>query len=306
MRVRPVLLGALLLTPSTPESAGSQARAQLLGEVRFTLYQDAIILPAVLDGRDTVRLLLDTGWGPLALVSAAADRLHLAVDPPGPGGLGHARVRSLSIGRAVRSNPFVEVFPTEALAPLIGPYDGVLSTAFFRDLVLQVDYPAGVVRFFRRSPISSAPSARATSVSVPMVFSPRAGALPFTDSVMVDGLPVRGLFDTGGAGAFVAMPQLVERARYRPVPDSARIGIGMLSNDTTVRQAVHFTRVGRVAIGRFAVDSPRVMIAPPQMGGDDWGHDLVIGYGFLRHYVVTFDYPGRLITLARPIAAPSQ
>jgi hypothetical protein len=42
------------------------------------------------------------------------------------------------------------------------------------------------------------------------------------------------------------------------------------------------------------------MIAPPQMAGDGWGHDLVIGYGFLRHYVVTFDYPGRVITLERP------
>jgi hypothetical protein len=39
------------------------------------------------------------------------------------------------------------------------------------------------------------------------------------------------------------------------------------------------------------------MIAPPLMGGADWGHDLVIGYGFMRNYVVTFDYPGRQVTL---------
>ena len=110
---------------------------------------------------------------------------------------------------------------------------------------------------------------------------------------------MRGLFDTGGSGAFVAMPGLVERTGLRPIPDSGRTGIGMLSGDSTVRQLVRFTRVGRVAIGPFTVDSPRVMIAPPQMAGDGWGHDLVIGYGFLRHYVVTFDYPGRLVTLER-------
>jgi hypothetical protein len=34
------------------------------------------------------------------------------------------------------------------------------------------------------------------------------------------------------------------------------------------------------------------MLAPPLMAGDDWGHDLVIRCGFLRNYVVTFDYPG--------------
>lgn len=270
-----------------------------LAEVRFTLYQNAVIIPAVVNGRDTVRLLLDTGWGPLALVASAAQRLHLPLISPGPNGLRRAQVQSLSIGRAVQAAPFVEVFPTEALTPLIGPHDGVLSTAFFRDLVLQIDYPAGVVRFFRRSPLISSPAANSRRTSVPMVFSPRAGALPFTDSVFVDGRPVRGLFDTGGAGAFVAMPQLVARAGLRQLPDSGHIGIGLLHGDTMVRQVAHFTRVRQVTLGPFAVDSPRVLIAPPQMAGDDWGHDLVIGYGFLRNYVVTFDYPDRLVTLER-------
>src|SRR4030095_7163966 len=113
-----------------------------------------------------------TVWGPLALLSAAAGRLHLPGSDPDPGGLGHAQVGSLAVGEVVRSRPFVEVFPTAALAPLIGPYDGVLSTAFFQDLVLQIDYPASVVRFFRRSPLPSQPSAT-TAVSVPMAFSRR-------------------------------------------------------------------------------------------------------------------------------------
>lgn len=300
MRTTPALLSLALLSvsPALPGEAAAQTDSSPLAEVRFTLYQNAVILPAVVNGRDTVRLLLDTGWGPLALVSAAAGRLHLPVSNPGPGGLGHAQVGSLAVGEVVRSRPFVEVFPTAALAPLIGPYDGVLSTAFFQDLVLQIDYPASVVRFFRRSPLPSQPSAT-TRVSVPMVFSPSAGALPFTDSVLVDERPVRGLFDTGGAGAFVAMPRFVERAGLRPIPDSGRVGIGLLSGDTMVRQPVHFARVGRVAIGPFAVDTPRVMLAPPLMAGDDWGHDLVIGYGFLRDYIVTFDYPGRVVVLER-------
>lgn len=289
---------------TTPSLGGDPSKAPIgprpLAEIRFTLYQNAVIIPAVVNGRDTVHLLLDTGWGPLALVAAAAHRLRLPLHGPGPGGLGQARLHSLSIGQVVQSAPFVQVFPTDALAPLIGPHDGVLSTAFFRDLVVQIDYPAGIVRFFRRSPITSPPAANAQRASVPMVFSPGAGALPFTDSVFVNGRPVRGLFDTGGAGAFVAMPQLVERASLRPLPDSGPIGIGLLHGATVVRQAVHFTRVRRVALGPFTVDSPRVMIAPPQMAGDDWGHDLVIGYGFLRHYIVTFDYPDKLVTLERP------
>lgn len=272
-----------------------------IAEVPFTLYQNGIIVSAVVDGRDTVRLLLDTGWGPLALVSASAERLGLVMDGADGEGLRRARLGSLGIGGAVQSRPLVEVFPTEALAPLIGPHDGVLSTAFFRDLVLQIDYPSGVVRFYRSSPIPHTPLTPGARGSVPMVFSSSAGALPFTDSVFVDGKPVRGLFDTGGSGAFVATRQLVDRAGLRPVPDSGRgrTFIGLMAGDTTARLPVRFTRVGRVALGPFGVDSPRVMIAPPLLEGNAWGHDLIIGYGFMRHYVVTFDYPGRLVTFEK-------
>jgi hypothetical protein len=42
------------------------------------------------------------------------------------------------------------------------------------------------------------------------------------------------------------------------------------------------------------------MMAPSQLEGGDWGHDLNIGYGFMRKYVVTFDYPSKLITFERP------
>ena len=294
--MRSRFLFLLILSSGCAQSSAGQA-TQPLAEVPFTLFQNAIILPAIVNGRDTVHLLLDTGWGPLALVSRAAERLGIPFDPPGPDGLGRAEVGTLAVGQVVRSRPVVELFSTAALAPLIGDSDGILATDFFRDLVVQIDYPAGVVRFFQASPV---PRDNDTArISIPMVFSPGAGALPFSDSIEIDGQPVRGLFDTGGAGAFAAMPRLVQSAGLRPIPDSGRVGIGMLSGDTTVRQVVSFTRVGRISIGSFVADSPRVMIAPSQMAGGSWGHDLVIGYGFLRRYVVTFDYPGRRIVLER-------
>jgi hypothetical protein len=290
----------LFIPPGSGAQAVSRPQTRPLAEVPFTLHQSAIILPAVINGRDTVRLLLDTGWGPLALVRAAAERLRLPMSPPGADGLGRARLESLAVGNAIQNRPLVEVFPTEALAPLIGPYDGILSTAFFRDLVLQIDYPAGLVRFYRSTPILPTPVAGRSRASVPMVFSGGAGALPFTDSIYVDGRPVRSLFDTGGAGAFLATRQLVDRMGLRPIADSGRAFMGMLSNDTVARQPIRFTRVGRISLGMFTVDSPRVIMAPPLLSGQGWGHDLIIGYGFMRHYVVTFDYPNRLVTFDRP------
>jgi hypothetical protein len=140
-----------------------------------------------------------------------------------------------------------------------------------------------------------------------MVFSPRAGALPFTDSLLVDGRAVRALFDTGGSGGFMVMKQLVDRAGLEALPDTGpKTMVGMLSNGQATEQRVQFARVGRIALGSFVVDSPRVMIAPSMLEGGDWGHDLNIGYGFMRRYVVTFDYPGRVITFERPSASPAR
>jgi predicted aspartyl protease len=296
-----LLSASLLLAGSDP--GHSQGRGKPLAEVPFTLHQNAIIVEATINGQHPVQLLLDTGWGPLALVSTAAERLGLPYKAS-PGVLPRVRINSLAVGGAVKRNVEFEVFPAEELTPLIGPHDGVLSTAFFRDLVLEVDYAAGVVRFYESSPIPTrppqAPGVRAT---VPMVFSPRAGALPFTDAVLVDGKPARALFDTGGSGGFMAMKQLVDRAKLEVLPNTgAKTMVGMLSNGQATQQVVTFAKVARITVGSLAVDSPRVMIAPSQLEGSDWGHDLIIGYGFMRNYVVTFDYPSKLITLERPIS----
>jgi len=299
-----ILLSACLALAGS-DSGRSQIPDKPLAEVPFTLHQNAVILEAKIDDRVPVHLLLDTGWGPLALVSTAAQRLDLPYDGTA-GELPLVKVKSLAIGGAVKRHAVFEVFPADELAPLIGPYDGVLSTAFFKDLVLQIDYPAGVVRFYASSPIPKRPpDDPGVRASVPMVFSPGVGALPFTDFVFLDGKPVRALFDTGGSGGFMAMKQLVDRAGLEVLPDAGpKVAVDMLSNGQATRQTVQFAKAGRIALGSFVVESPRVMIAPSQLEGGDWGHDLNIGYGFMRSYVVTFDYPNKVITFERPSASP--
>ena len=288
-------LSLACLLAAAPAPAPVPEGARPLAEVPFLLHQNAVIVEAKVNGRDTVRLLLDTGWGPLALVDSAAKRLGLAAGPADGDRIAHAD--SLGIGGAVQQKVTFELFPDASLQPLIGPHDGILSTAFFRDLVLQIDYPKGVVRFFARSPLPAASA-------IPMVFVPSAGALPFSDAVFVDGRQVRGLFDTGGSGGFMAMPRLVERAHLEVLPDNPagpRMGVGMFSEgaDRPAVAPLRFARVGSVRVGTIDRTSPRVLIAPSQIPGGEWNHDLVIGYGFLRDFVVTFDYPGRRIHLTQ-------
>ena len=279
--------------PLSPATQGSQ----LLAEVPFTLHQNAVIVKCVVGGRDTVRMLLDTGWGPLALTSSAARRLGLTATSAG--GDMVARASSFGIGRALRRDVAFELFPPEALQPLIGPFDGVLSTGFLHDFVVQIDYPRGVVRLFSKMPAAGSgadrPRVRAT---MPMVFSPAAGFLPFTDSVFVDGQAVRALFDTGGSGAFMAMAQLMSRAALEVLPDTGRrAGIGMFGNGRPKQAPLRFARARSISVGGITRNSPLVIVAPAQLEGANWRHDLIIGYGFLRDFVVTFDYPGHAISL---------
>lgn len=210
-----------------------------------------------------------------------------------------ARASSFGIGAAIRRDIAFELFPEKSLKPLIGPADGVLSTGFFHDFVVQIDYPRGVVRFFSRMPTGS-PRADAPRLqaSMPMVFSPVAGFLPFTDSVFVDGRAVRALFDTGGSGAFMAMPQLMDREVLEILPDTGRrVGIGMFGSGQPKQAPLRFARARTISVGGIIRESPLLIVAPSQLEGASWKHDLIIGYGFLRNFIVTFDYPGRRIIL---------
>ena len=131
-----------------------------------------------------------------------------------------------------------------------------------------------------------------------MSFARGVGALPFTKFLFVNGRQSRGLFDTGGAGGFLAMPKLITSERLEALVDSSRAQMGFF--DGSLKRAnIRFARLAKVRLGQIVVDTPRVLLAPPGLTGASWGHDLVIGYGFMRHYVVTFDYPGRSITLQR-------
>lgn len=291
-----VRIAVLLYLLAAPVESEGQAP---LADVPFVLHQNAIIITMVANDRDTVRLLLDTGWGPTALTDYAVARLRRAGRIQESNGW--VTLASLSVGRVRKTAVRVELFPAHDLAPLIGPYDGVLATEYFKDLVLQVDYPRGRVRFFARSRVNT--RAAANTFSLPMTFTSGASWLPFTDSIFINGRRAKGLIDTGGSGAFLAMPQLITALDLERSAQTLTGRMGYLDGSPR-ESSVRFARVRSIQVGGTVVDTPRVLLAPPQLAGGNWGHDVVIGYGFLRNYVVTFDYPGRRITLERHAPAP--
>src|SRR5688572_23794256 len=140
-----------------------------VADVPFTLHQNAIIVEMVANDRDTLHLLLDTGWGPMALTDSALARLNRRTNRLVPAN-GYVSFTSLSIGKLRKTGVPIEILAAADLEPLIGPHDGVLATAYFRDLVLQVDYPGRRVRFYQRSPFQDGDSAASRRTTMTMTF----------------------------------------------------------------------------------------------------------------------------------------
>ena len=94
--------------------------------------------------------------------------------------------------------------------------------------------------------------------------------MPFTDSVT--GRAARGLFDTGGMGAFVAMGQLITSQKLERAPDAGSVQIGFSAqigffDGASRRSSVRFVRLDQTRVGSVVVDTPRVLLAPQQLDG---------------------------------------
>src|SRR5688572_8505544 len=110
--------GAVLL------SCRASAAQAPLADVPFVLHQNAIIVKVVANDRDTLRLLLDTGWGPMALTDSAVSRLRRSLGLVESGG--RVSLASMSVGGLRKTHVSSEVWRAADLTPLIGPHDGVL------------------------------------------------------------------------------------------------------------------------------------------------------------------------------------
>ena len=114
--------------------------------------------------------------------------------------------------------------------------------------------------------------------------------------VTVNGQQVTTLFDTGFNGSFNVMPAAIPQLGLQEVFDKAtpKKAIGF-SGAATSREGT----VPTVKIGSISADSPSVIFWEKGTGHDTTSWGFTIGNGFLKDFVVTLDYPRKLITLER-------
>ena len=157
---------------------------------------------------------------------------------------------------------------------------------------VQIDYPKHVVRFCSKFPSDRNENLRGAANAVTMPL----GADLITKSVFVNGVQIKASFDTGFDGGFYATARLASKLGLQ----SIRSGAITLSGATGVNGITRTVTksIGEVTVGTIHVSNPPVTYPISDSGNPEW--DIHIGNGFLKDYVVTFDFEHKVVVLSRP------
>ena len=298
-------LGIFLLVISCclPSVSQTSSKDQVI-EVPFDFYHNEIILQVKVNDKGPFNMMLDTGTDPSAIDLATAKDLGLKLDPIGRPGSGGGTGVNLAYetelpllqtgGLVARNVEAVAIDLSKISQRLAKPVHGVLGHSLLKRRVVQIDYPKSVVRFYSKSPFPKAPNQLNTSKRTVLPFR-------YVDNVLIDQVTVNGKkmtanLDTGSDGTFSLTPAAVSDLglsdEVSKAPVSPSVGFNGVSEN---REG----NLRSVTIGGISVDAPAVIFFGKGAGRDKkiWG--INVGNAFLKDFIVTIDYQGRLITFER-------
>ena len=280
-------------------------------DIRFAEGRSALCIPfdnanrhigfqARVNGRDGMRIVLDTGAGGSVLDAGQAESLGLeAKGEQHALGSGGVVVGSTVEGVDV-SLPGIELIdqtmstlPLSAIAGQSGkPMDGILGYPLLSRLVVQVDYPNKCVSFFEPEGYRH----EGRGVSLPLTFKQN---LPYVKArvVLPDGRSISGKFsvDTGASSVVILSPEAVER---EGVKSSLGKTMSVQARGVGGPTEVSLARVAKLELGGISLAEPIVALQPPGPGRiSAEGTIGNIGGGVWNRFKVTFDYPRKRMFL---------
>jgi hypothetical protein len=164
---------------------------------------------------------------------------------------------------------------------------GILGYAFFKDRVVTIDYPRGILLIGGRGHGGSV---------VPMAIVDKAPVIRASLAMRDSTQEVRLIVDTGFDDTIVLTRPFVERHALLGLADSSGTSGTGLGGEITSR----ITRARRLRIGAVEFDDVRVRLAMDREGA--FASDAVDGYigsALLQRCAVTFDYRGGRMILER-------
>ncbi len=299
-----LIRGLLWLLAADPDAVASAGGCRRERVAAVPLRDDGgfLSIPASSRGRP-IRLMLDTGSDAGLITPQAAQALGLARDPGlrirlqgtggGGGSTGVARLPELAIGDLALGDVAMPVGALPGAPRLDPPVAGFLGGDVLSRFDLDLDVPAATLSLYR---IELPSLACAPPPAWPQPFATVALAalgvrlwLP----AMLDGRPIRALFDTG------ARSHLLSRAsalRLGVTPEALAADPGGITTGVDLReQPYHWHRFASLRIGGETTRVPVLTVAPLSEP-----FDMLLGTDWLAGREVWVSYATRHIFLRRP------
>lgn len=276
---------------------GSEATTGENGQgVPATVNNGIVTLPVSIDSASTMPFLVDTG---AVLTRVDPTRFPtLALSP------GLAQVTTLDVGNVHLTNLDVvaaSLCGAGMMCPSAGPA-GLLGGAVLEGFAVTIDYHHSNVTFGAFTPPSGAGAPTMTSFALQGGGTTTVGdasvTLPATRiavDVDIEGMVVPMLVDTGSS------TMVIEPALYDTLVADGRPQSTTTLATVAGTQKVSSTKLHTVSLAGAAQSNVAAVRSPLDMNvlSVEVGHpvDGLVGGAYLQNYIVTIDYPARVITL---------
>ncbi len=274
-------------------------------EIPFELVHDQILLEVKIGGKGPFTMLLDTDTDPSAIDLETARDAGLSVGSKAYQASGGGtdknvtfttKIPSIELGNLTARNIAAGTIDLKKISERIGrPIHGVLGYSFLKDRIVQIDYPSQKIRFYETTPYPGIQNAPNMVNRIAVAFRYDEDVL--IDSVFINGEKMRATLDTGSSGTLSLTPEAIKI-----------LGLEEEAQDGETKTAVGYNgeyknRTGilkSVRLGRLSLESVEATFWLPGTGHDKARFHVNIGNGFMKDFVVTFDFPGKLVVLESP------
>jgi hypothetical protein len=280
------------------------ASPQFVAEIPFDSCKGMICVKARMDGEDPLTLLLDTGDA-LNIISVERAKSygwslqpHIGRNGKTSPGVFDTGSHTLTLGGVSQPTTFMALSSADLGSQ--GLYEGSLVYTFFRDRILQIDYPHHLLRV---SAVLSGDTegvkarGRLSIVNFHTWGPPIVTGGPFT----INGKQVQAQIDTGFTGTMLIYTKAIASLGLSEI--AKRQGLNEVfpfTDGGVTMKAVKAQREG-FADSVIEAKSPLVYFPTPKVHEPDSPFDATVGNAFFKNCIVTLDFHDMTLEVQRDV-----
>lgn len=272
-----------------------------LCQIRFEFKAGLICVPVSINGQGPFIASIDTGTDTIVIGDPLAEKLGLKSVPNGDAvGVGHGEVRQFKASGLdlEMGNQTVKGVEANILRLPAGvPCQAILGYGFLNDKILQIDYPNHEIRIFKDFPFAKTDQATLWK-NVEVLPFDLVDKVPKIKDLAINGKKVEAALDTGGAYSLLFFSS---NAVHKVGLDKAfEKGTAGLGRGYSGSEALKMAQAESLGLGRFPqVPVKAVLIENPKLQKIFGPGVCALGGGFMKNYIVTFDYKDRLVAFEK-------